>query len=208
MLRSFNEFNGERATFVGTCAEYDWSYGFCSENITPLRPATLYGVCKNSLREVSESFCKQNDISSSWGRVFFLFGPNERRGRLVPSIVLSLLKNARVDVTLGTQMRDFLYSKDVGSALVALLCSNVTGAVNIGSGVPITIHEIADKIGVKLGKSELINYGGIETPKDEPSLILADNRRLDQEVGWKPRYTLDGGLEETIAWWEKNNGES
>jgi UDP-glucose 4-epimerase len=80
--------------------------------------------------------------------------------------------------------------------------------VNIGSGVPITIHEIADKIGVKLGKSELINYGGIETPKDEPSLILADNRRLDQEVGWKPRYTLDGGLEETIAWWEKNNGES
>jgi nucleoside-diphosphate-sugar epimerase len=208
MLRSFNEFNGERATFVGTCAEYDWSYGFCSENITPLRPATLYGVCKNSLREVSESFCKQNDISSSWGRVFFLFGPNERRGRLVPSIVLSLLKNARVDVTLGTQMRDFLYSKDVGSALVALLCSNVTGAVNIGSGVPITIHEIADKIGVKLGKSELINYGGIETQKDEPSLILADNRRLDQEVGWKPRYTLDGGLEETIAWWEKNNGES
>jgi nucleoside-diphosphate-sugar epimerase len=208
MLRSFNEFNGERATFVGTCAEYDWSYGFCSENITPLRPATLYGVCKNSLREVSESFCKQNDISSSWGRVFFLYGPSERRGRLVPSIVLSLLKNAPVDVTLGTQMRDFLYSKDVGSALVALLCSNVTGAVNIGSGVPLTIHEIAEKIGVKLGKSELINYGGIETPKDESPLILADNRRLDQEVGWKPRYTLDGGLEETIAWWEKNNDES
>jgi nucleoside-diphosphate-sugar epimerase len=208
MLRSFNEFNGERATFVGTCAEYDWSYGFCSENITPLRPATLYGVCKNSLREVSESFCKQNDISSSWGRAFFLYGPNEQRGRLVPSIVLSLLKNAPVDVTHGTQMRDFLYSKDVGSALVALLCSNVTGAVNIGSGVPISIHEIADKIGVKLGKSELINYGGIETPKDEPPLILADNRRLDQEVGWKPRYTLAGSLEETIAWWEKNKDKS
>jgi nucleoside-diphosphate-sugar epimerase len=208
MLRSFNEFNGERATFVGTCAEYDWSYGFCSENITPLRPATLYGVCKNSLREVYESFCKQNHISSSWGRIFFLYGPNERRGRLVPSIVLSLLKNATVDVTHGMQMRDFLYSKDVGSALVALLCSNVTGAVNIGSGVPITIHEIADKIGVKLGKSELINYGGIETPKDEPPLILADNRRLDQEVGWKRRYTLDSGLEETIAWWGKNNDES
>jgi nucleoside-diphosphate-sugar epimerase len=203
MLKCFNEFNGERATFVGTCAEYDWSYGFCSENITPLRPATLYGVCKNSLREVSESFCKKNDISFSWGRVFFLYGPNERTVRLVPSIILSLLRNAPVDVTLGTQMRDFLYSKDVGSALVALLCSNVAGAVNIGSGVPITIREIAQKIGVKLGKSELINYGGIETPEDEPALILADSRRLREEVGWKPEYTLDDGLDETIAWWRK-----
>jgi nucleoside-diphosphate-sugar epimerase len=209
MLKCFNEFNGERATVVGTCAEYDWSYGFCSENITPLRPATLYGVCKNSLREVSESFCKQNDISLSWGRVFFLYGPNERAVRLVPSIILSLLRNAPVDVTLGTQMRDFLYSKDVGSALVALLCSNVTGAVNIGSGVPITIHDIAQKIGVKLGKSELINYGGMETPKDDPPLILADSRRLGEEVGWKPEYTLDDGLNETIAWWrKKHNDES
>jgi nucleoside-diphosphate-sugar epimerase len=207
MLNYFNEFNGERVTFVGTCAEYDWSYGFCSENITPLRPATLYGVCKNSLREVSESFCKQNDISLSWGRVFFLYGPNEHTVRLVPSIILSLLRNMPVDVTLGMQIRDFLYSKDVGSALVALLCSNITGAVNIGSGVPITIHDIAHKIGVKMGKSELINYGGVETPKDDPPLILADCRRLSQEVGWTPEYTLDDGLDETIAWWGKKHSD-
>jgi nucleoside-diphosphate-sugar epimerase len=153
------------------------------------------------LREVSESFCKQNDISLSWGRVFFLYGPNEHPARLVPSIVLSLLRNVPADVRLGVQMRDFLYSKDVAAALVALLRSDVTGAVNIGSGVPITIHEIAHKIGVKLGRSELINYGGVETSKHEPPLILADSRRLGREVGWKSEYTLDDGLDETIAWW-------
>jgi nucleoside-diphosphate-sugar epimerase len=207
IMEYFKKFAGKRATFVGTCFEYDSRYGFCSENVTPERPETLYGVCKNSLREVCASFCSQHDISFSWGRVFFVYGPNEYHLRFVPSVILSLLRDAPVDVTLGTQIRDFLYSKDVGSALVALLCSNVTGAVNIGSGVPITIREIAQKIGVKLGKSELINYGGIETPKDEPALILADSRRLREEVGWKPEYTLDDGLDETIAWWRKKHND-
>jgi nucleoside-diphosphate-sugar epimerase len=203
MLEYFKEFKGERATFVGTCAEYDWSYGFCSENVTPERPETLYGVCKKSLKEVCASFCSQYGISFSWGRVFFLYGPNEHPVRLVPSVIVSLLRSTPIDVTLGTQMRDFLYSRDVASALVALLCSDVSGTVNIGSGEPVTIREITSKIGARLGRAALINYGGIETPKNEPPLILADTRRLRQEVGWSPQSTLDNGLDETIRWWEE-----
>ena len=65
ILKYFNKFNGERVTFAGTCSEYDLNYGFCSENVTPDRPRTLYSMCKNSLRQVSESFCAQNDISFS-----------------------------------------------------------------------------------------------------------------------------------------------
>ena len=37
---------------AGSCAEYDWSYGWCSENITPLKPNTLYGVTKNALQSI------------------------------------------------------------------------------------------------------------------------------------------------------------
>jgi nucleoside-diphosphate-sugar epimerase len=203
MLQHFNEFHGERATFVGTCAEYDWRYGFCSESITSIRPETLYGVCKNSLREVCESFCARHGIDFSWGRVFFLYGPNEHPVRLVPSVIVSLLRNKQADITLGTQIRDFLYSKDVASALVALLCSNVSGPVNIGSAEPTTIRDITSKIGAKLGNPKLLNYGGVEMPKDEPPVILADNRRLTQEVGWSPKYTLESGLDETIKWWEQ-----
>jgi UDP-glucose 4-epimerase len=40
-------------------------------------------------------------------------------------------------------------------------------------------------------------------PQYEPPLILADIRRLKQEVGWRPKYTLDKGLDETIKWWEE-----
>ena len=203
MLEYFKEFKGERATFVGTCSEYDESYGFCSENVTPERSETLYGICKHSLREVCTSYCSKHGISFSWGRVFFSYGPHEQPVRLVPSVIVSLLRDTPVDVTLGTQMRDYLYSRDVASALVALLCSDVSGTVNIGSGEPVTIREITSKIGARLSKAELINYGGIETPQYEPPLILADVRRLKKEVGWRPKYTLDKGLNETIKWWEE-----
>jgi nucleoside-diphosphate-sugar epimerase len=203
ILEHFKKFEGDRATFVGTCFEYDLRYGFLSENLTPKRPKTLYGLCKNSLREVCASFCSQHNISFSWGRVFFLYGPNEHPIRLVPSVIISLLRNTRADITAGTQIRDFLYSKDVALALVALHCSNVSGSVNIGSAEPTTIREITSKIGAKLGNPELLNYGGTEMPKDEPPMILADNRRLTQEVGWSPKYTLESGLDETIKWWEQ-----
>jgi len=203
ILKYFNKFNGERVTFAGTCFEYDLNYGFCSENVTPDRPRTLYGMCKNSLRQVSESFCAQNDISFSWGRIFFLYGPHEHPSRLVPSVIISLLKGEQAKVTHGKQIRDFLYSEDVASAMVALMESDVKGTVNIGSGVPVSIKDIVNKISLILGRTELIRYGAIQTPEDEPPLIVADVRRLNNEVGWRQRYNLDAGLDKTIQWWKK-----
>ena len=46
LLQAFKFYGGWRVLMAGTCAEYDWRYGYCAENITPLKPASLYGVCK------------------------------------------------------------------------------------------------------------------------------------------------------------------
>ena len=63
LVKVFNKYGGERAVFAGTCAEYDWSYGYCSESITPTHPSTLYGTCKNSLQEMLAYFSKQAKLS-------------------------------------------------------------------------------------------------------------------------------------------------
>ncbi|MFA5771259.1 MAG: NAD(P)-dependent oxidoreductase [Thermoplasmata archaeon] len=204
MLKHFKEFNGKRATFAGTCAEYDWGFGLCSEDTTPIMPKTRYGRCKNSLRQTAESFCKQYDISFSWGRIFHLFGPNEQPSRLVPSVILSLLNNNEAKCTDGTQIRDFLYSEDVASAFVSLLESSVDGAVNIASGEPVSVHDLVGKIGQKIGKVKLIRFGALPQPKDEPPLIVADIRKLKSEVCWKPKYDLEQGLDRTIEWWREH----
>lgn len=204
ILIYFKQFGGERAVFAGTCAEYDWRSGICSENTTPIKPKTLYGMCKNRLRQDAESFCSENNIIFSWGRIFFLYGENEHPSRLVSSVIKSLLRNEEAKCTHGRQLRDFLYSEDVASAFVHILNSDVNGAINIGSGMPISIKEMIDKISSKLGKPELVKFGEIPVPIDDPPLIVADIKKLKEEVGWKPKYSLDQGLDKTIEWWRKN----
>ena len=83
LAQAFRSHGGERAVMAGTCAEYDWRYGRCIEGKTPLSPATLYGRCKNALREKVELFSKEGGMSFAWGRIFFLYGPYEYPDRPV-----------------------------------------------------------------------------------------------------------------------------
>jgi nucleoside-diphosphate-sugar epimerase len=189
---------------AGSCAEYDWRYSFCKEGLTPLNPNTVYGTCKHSLQQMFNTIIKNMDISGVWGRIFFLYGPHEHPARLVSSVIQSILLDRPADCSHGNQMRDFLYVKDVADAFVALLESNITGPVNIASGQPLSLKEIIYKIAEKLNRLDLVRLGALETPADDPDLLAGDTTRLSKEVGWRPNFSLDQGLEETIKWWENN----
>lgn len=203
ILRAFKLHDGQRVLMAGTCAEYDWHYGYCSEHITPLNPATLYGTCKKSLYEILMLFARQEGLSASWGRIFFLYGSNEYPSRLIPSVVNSLLAGKPALCTMGNQIRDFMHVEDVASAFSALLDSEVVGAVNIASGEPVAIKNIILRIAEKLDRSDLVQFGAIPTPKAEPLLLLADVNRLKNELGWMPSVSLDTGLDKTIDWWNR-----
>ncbi|MDD5428968.1 MAG: NAD(P)-dependent oxidoreductase [Candidatus Omnitrophica bacterium] len=204
LVEVFYANGGRRAVAAGTCAEYDWSRGVCSEGSTPLLPATVYGKCKHAFQEALAEFSKENSLSSAWGRIFFLYGPHEHPGRLISSVILSLLQGKPASCSHGNQVRDFMYVKDVGSAFAALLESDVRGPVNIASGRPMALKDIISRIGEKIGAPELIRLGQIQAPKDEPQLLTADVTRLNKEVGWTPQYDIDSGLDETIEWWKEN----
>ena len=204
LLRSFKDHGGKRVVMAGTCAEYNWRYGYCSEEITPLNPVSLYGVCKNSLHDILMAYAHQEYLSAAWGRIFFLYGPHEHPARLVSSVINSLLSNQTALCTHGNQIRDFLYVEDVASAFVSLIDSDVKGAVNIASGKPLAIKDIIYLIAEKLGRSDLVQLGAIPVSETDPPLILADIGRLSHEISWSPQYNLDIGLEKTIDWWKKS----
>jgi nucleoside-diphosphate-sugar epimerase len=203
LLQAFAESGGRRVVGVGSCAEYDWDYGYCSERHTPLRPATTYGVCKHALQLMLEALCRQVNLSGAWGRLFFLYGGHEYEQRLVASVIGSLLRGEPARCSHGHQVRDFLHVQDAASALVALLdAETVTGAVNIASGVPVTLRQVIGELAAQLGRPELIQLGALPAPAGEPHLLLADVARLRGEVGWCPQYDLSEGLAETINWWK------
>lgn len=193
----------ERIVIAGSCAEYNWDYGFCSEEITPFQPKTLYGVCKNAFRSMVESFAgQQQGVSTAWGIIFFLYGPHEHPSRFVSSTIRSILRSEPAKCSHGEQIRDFMHVQDVASAFVALLETHVQGVVNIGTGIPISIKEVAKKIATLLGREDLLDIGGLKTNPQDPPMLVADNRRLISEIGWTPHYNIDSGLKQTIDWWK------
>ena len=208
LLMNFVDQGGKRAVLAGTCAEYDWSYGYCTEEVTPTFPSTLYGTCKHCLQNILRHFSRQTGLNSAWGRIFFLYGPYEAKIRLVPSVITSLLKDQPARCTHGNQIRDFLHVEDVASAFVSLLESNVEGPVNIASGQPIALKTIIYTIADFLSKRHLVELGVLPTKEDEQPFLVADVRKLNQQVGWKPNKTLEAGLKSTIKWWEQNLKEN
>jgi nucleoside-diphosphate-sugar epimerase len=203
LLRGFVERGGRRAVIAGTCAEYDWRHGYCSERTTPTIPATLYGTSKNALQAVATAFAAQVGLSLAWGRIFFPYGPHEQPRRLVPSVIRSLLERETVRCSHGNQYRDFLYVQDCADAFAALLDGPVEGPVNIASGDPITIKEMVRRIVSLIPEADTvpIEFGALPTLPDDPPLLVADVRRLTCEVGWTPRIDLRGGLARTVASW-------
>jgi nucleoside-diphosphate-sugar epimerase len=194
LLKAFHEFGGQRVIMAGTCAEYDWNYGYCVENVTPIVPATFYGVCKSSLAAMLSSFGNTYNLSTAWGRIFHLYGPDENKARLVPSVITNMIRGETVKCSHGNQIRDFMYSEDVAAAFVALLDSEVEGSVNITSGIPVSLKDVIETIGKELDYKGEIAYGSIPTAESDPPLLVGDNKRLIKEVGFMPRFSLEEGI--------------
>lgn len=201
VVHAFEASGGRRVVMSGTCAEYGRTDGPCHEHETPLVPETLYGVCKHALQLVTTAFANQTQLSSAWGRIFHLYGPGEPPERLVPSVIRALLIGEPARCSHGDQVRDFLAVEDVAGAFVALLDSDVTGPVNIGAGVPITVGGIVEEIGRHLGRPDLIRLGAVDAPLGEPAVLVPDTSRLATEVGWRPTLSLQDGLAKSIDWW-------
>jgi nucleoside-diphosphate-sugar epimerase len=202
LLQAFAENGGTRVVVAGTCAEYDWSEGECNEDTTPLLPSTLYGTSKHSLERLVNDWSRQQTMSAAWGRVFFLYGPEENPSRLVAYVIRSLLQNQPALCTNGHQLRDFLHVEDVASAFVSLLESQVVGPVNIGSGIPIAVRDVLNEIARCIGRPDLIVFGA-RSSAGEPAAIWANIERLTKQILWVPRYDLRLGLEQTIEWWRR-----
>jgi nucleoside-diphosphate-sugar epimerase len=180
---------------AGTCFEYATSDEPLRES-SPTGPRTLYARSKLELFNALQSL----DMETAWVRFFYQYGPYEDPRRLVPIVINALLRGQEAKLVPGDRRRDFLHIKDVANAVAVVVQSNLTGAVNIGSGASTTVAEICMKIGELINRPELIKLGALPYPSTEPMHIVADNMKL-RSAGWKPRLNLGEGLCQTIDWW-------
>ncbi len=205
LMRAFAESGGERLVATGSCMEYDWSGGICTELETPLRPTNTYGLCKRAMSEMFVDFVSRDDqaLTGAWARLFFLYGPREYSTRLIAWVITQLLSGQVAPCSHGRQRRDFLFVRDAADALVTLLDSQVSGAINVASGNAVAVGDLIHQVADLLDGRDRIDLGAIPVPADDPPLVAADIRRLRDELGWKPRWSHAEALEQTIDWWRK-----
>lgn len=210
LIEAFYENGGQRVVMAGSCSEYDLHQAHLAEKRSELKPESLYAGCKHSLQTVLDTYCRNARLSHAWGRIFFLYGPNEKPGRLVPSVIRALLARQKAKCSHGNQIRDYLHVADVADAFVKLLNSDLQGPVNIASGEPVMLKHIICKIADHIdGNQKGVQLGALPSSPNEPPVIVADVERLTAELDWRPAFSLDSGLLDTIDWWKThlNNGQ-
>lgn len=188
---------GRRSVITGTCAEYEWSQPVLSEN-SPVRPSSLHGVCKDSLRQMVEAAGRTLGVSTAWPRLFFVYGAEDSSDRLVSSVGRSLLEGRPALASSGDQLRDFIHASDAASALVALLDSEFEGPINVATGVGVPVGEIVETLGRLAGRQDLVRLGAIPSTDGDPASIVADISLLRHRLDWEPALSLEQGLRETL----------
>ena len=205
LLEAFAAVGGKRALIAGSSAEYRWcGTEDLKEMHSPLDMTTLYLFSKNTLREILHRRSKVvEDLSLVWTRVFCSFGPGEDHRRLVPRTVQGLLAGKRLEFDSACSVRDFLHVSDVASALCAVFQSQVSGPINIASGVGTSVRDLVSMIASHLNAQDQVHFDEPTAEQKDVDRVVACVSRLNQEVGWFPAETLNHRIREVCEFYGK-----
>ncbi len=158
---------------VGTCHEYDLQLGYLSTS-APLRPNSIYGAAKAGTFFALSEFLPRSNVDFAWCRVFYVYGEGENPKRLAAYLHKNLSEGKPVHLTRGDQIRDYLEVGEVGRQIAEVTLSNVQGAVNICSGVPVTVRDFALKIAEEYDRVDLLKFGSRPENTEEMHCIFGE----------------------------------
>jgi dTDP-6-deoxy-L-talose 4-dehydrogenase (NAD+) len=170
-------------TVTGTCLEYGLQSGALAEDL-PTAPITAYGRAKDELRAHLEALHRSRPFNLTWARLFYLHGEGQAPGSLVPQLEAAI---ARGDATFamsgGEQLRDYLPVEEAAGYLVDLaLNGRDNGVVNVCSGRPVAVRQLAAEVVARHGSSISLSLGAFPYPDYEPMAFWGDRAKLDQSL--------------------------
>ena len=156
---------------VGTCFEYDLSGGHVSTS-TPLRPLSLYAATKAGAYFTLDQYFRSCGLSFSWCRLFYLYGEGEDPRRLFPYLHQRLSQGLPAELSSGLQIRDYLDVVVAGQQIAQLALNNYSGAVNICSGIGVSVREMAERIADTYGRRDLLLFGTRPENLTDPPCVV------------------------------------
>jgi nucleoside-diphosphate-sugar epimerase len=203
LLKVFAANGGEKFVSAGTLAEYDWSYSYFTEGVSPELPATIYGKAKKYHHDIMSDYSNALGVQYATGRIFYGYGPYENRARIIPYTFLSLLGGKSANLSPCDFYRDYLYIDDIADGFLKVLDSDFSGAINISSATPYLLADIMNTIGEVAERQDLINLGANQKRANDVNMLVGDNNIL-KSLGWKQRTNLTQGIQLSYQWWKDN----
>ncbi len=173
-----------------------------------LDPLTFYGITKAAQTNIANYFFKFRSLPITTLRLFTPYGMFEKKGRLVTDIMLSIIKNKKLEISSPKSVRDFIFIDDVVEALIKTsTISNINGEVfNIGLGKYNSVENIV-KISKKISNCKIKTII-MNNQKQDYDLMrgkgYANINKAEKILKWKPKYSIEKGLKKSYQWFQKN----
>lgn len=195
-----SEWPGQDLVHAGTAAEYGAASGVLSEDTLP-EPTNLYGRSKLAGTDAVVRATSAGTVRGIPARLFTVYGPGERSGRLLPSIIAAARTGSDLPLTSGAQRRDFTYVEDVAEGLLrlGLVASPAPGPVNLATGKLESVRRFAERAAAVAGlAAERMRFGALPGRPDEMAHGAVSVARLRELCGWVPATTIEDGVRRTI----------
>lgn len=198
--------------YTGTRGQYGKAKELPVKETHKMRPLDVNGTNKQIAEEMHLEYCRLYGIMSCCLRLTNVYGPrhqmkNPDQGFLGWFIRLALEDK---DITIyadGSQLRDFIYVKDVNEALLQIMANDKTNGevYNLATEKPISVLKAAETI-IKIAGSGRIKKVPFPDNKKKIEIgdFYADISKIKRVINWEPKISFEEGIKQTIEFYKKN----
>jgi NAD dependent epimerase/dehydratase len=205
VLQAARQLKTKRILVTSTSEVYGTAQYVPIDESHPFQGQSPYSATKIGADRIAESFYKSFGLPVTIVRPFNTYGPRQSARAIIPTIITQLLNN-EIEINLGdlTPTRDLVFVKDTVNGFLEIAKANATigEEVNIATQKEISIKELANTI-IKLinPKARIVQEKQRFRPaKSEVLRLLGSNQKIKKLTNWKPKFSLEQGIKETIDW--------
>lgn len=209
VLQASGESGLKRVLVTSTSEVYGTARYVPMDENHPFQGQSPYAASKIGADRMAEAFYRSFELPVTIVRPFNTYGPRQSARAVIPTIITQLLAGMK-EIRLGSlsPSRDFNYVKDTVRGFLEIYRSDRTigEEINIASQKEISIGQAAAELIRQIAPQAQIicDEKRLRPAKSEVERLLGSNQKLLELTSWKPEYTFEQGIAETIAFFRNH----
>lgn len=209
VLQAARKLNTRRVLVTSTSEVYGTAQYVPMDEKHPFQGQSPYSATKIGADRLAESFYRSFELPVTIVRPFNTYGPRQSARAVIPTIITQLL-SGEDKIKLGSlsPTRDFNYVKDTANGFIEISKSDraIGEEINIATQQEISIGELAREIISQINPNAeiLCENERLRPENSEVNRLLGSNEKIKQLTNWRPAYTFEQGIRETIKWMSDN----